>query len=122
MERVAFGDREHSVVDLILLLSAMCLALATWSFLSDASRVPLWKSYVSVVITGLLVLAALTRNPHWAAAIRLLTGGWLIAAPYLLSFADIAPALWAYLSTGLLVTTLAIPGIAALFACRVRTA
>jgi hypothetical protein len=122
MERVAFGDREHSVVDLILLLSAMCLALATWSFLSDASRVPLWKSYVSVVITGLLALAALTRNPHWAAAIRLLTGGWLIAAPYLLSFADIAPALWAYLSTGLLVTTLAFPGIAALFACRVRTA
>ena len=35
---------------------------------------------VSVVITVLLALAALTRNPDWAVAIRFLTGGWLIAA------------------------------------------
>jgi hypothetical protein len=27
-----------------------------------------------------LALAALTRNPDWAVAIRFLTGGWLIAA------------------------------------------
>jgi hypothetical protein len=55
------------------------LALATWAYLADTSSVPPWKAS-SVVITVLLALAALTRNPDWAVAIRFLTGGWLIAA------------------------------------------
>jgi hypothetical protein len=100
-------------VDLIVILAAVCLALATWSYFSDAAGVPIWKSYFGVVTAMLLALAALTGNPRWAAALRLLTGGWLVAAPYLLNFTDVSAALWTYLVAGILVTTLAIPGIAA---------
>jgi hypothetical protein len=117
-----FGDREHNLVDLVVILAAVCLAVATWSYLSDAAGVPIWKSYLSVVITGLLALAAMTRNARWAAAIRLLTGAWLIGAPYLLGFADIATAFWTYLAAGVLVTTLAIPSRASLGTGRVRMA
>ena len=75
-------DREHGAVDLLVLLATVGLALATWAHLADTSSVPPWKAFVSVVITVLLALAALTRNLDWAMAIRLLTGGWLIAAPF----------------------------------------
>jgi hypothetical protein len=70
-------------------------------------HVPPWKAFVSVVITVLLALAALTRNPDWAMAIRFLTGGWLIAVPFVLKFDDVAPALWSYLVIGTLVAAAA---------------
>jgi hypothetical protein len=113
------GDREHGVPDLLVLLATVCLALATWASLAETSSVPAWKSFISVIITLLLALAALTRNPDWAASIRFLTGGWLIAAPFILKFDDIAPALWTYLAIGTLVAALATPGIAARLAGRV---
>jgi hypothetical protein len=63
----------------------------------------------------LLALAALTRQPHWAIAMRFLSGGWMIAAPFLLKFSDIAPALRAYLAIGVLLATMAsISGASAL--------
>jgi hypothetical protein len=110
------GERHHGVADAVVVLAVVCLALVTWSYLGDAASVPQWKSYAGVALAMLLTLAALTRQPRWAMSMRFLLGGWMIAAPYLLKFADIAPALWAYLAIGALVTTLAsIP-------CRVRIA
>jgi hypothetical protein len=106
----------------LVLLAAVVLALATWLYLSDAAGVPVWRSYISVVVTELLALATLTRNANWAAALRGLTGGWLMAAPYLLKFEDIAAAQWTYLAIGTLVAALAVPGITTLRAGRVRIA
>jgi hypothetical protein len=115
-------DREHSVVDLLVLLATVCLALATWGCLADTSGVPPWKAFISVVITVLLALAALTRNPDWAMAIRFLTGGWLIAVPFVLKFDDVAPSLWSYLVIGTLVAAAASPGMAGRLGRRVATA
>jgi hypothetical protein len=98
------------------------LALATWAYLADTSSVPPWKAFVSVVITVLLALAALTRNPDLAVAIRFLTGGWLIAAPFALKFDDVAPALWSYLVIGTLVAAAASPGITGRLGRQVATA
>jgi len=117
-----FGERDHSAVDMMVLLAVVLLALGTWSSLADASGVPLWKPYVSVVTTVLFALAALTRHPNWAASIRLLTGGWIVAAPYPLKLEDIAPALWAHLAIGSLVTMASLPGVVALRDQRARTA
>jgi hypothetical protein len=75
-------------------------------YLGEAASVSLWKSYASVALAVLLALAALTRQPHWAIAMRFLSGCWMIAAPYLLNFSDIAPALWAYLAIGVLLATM----------------
>lgn len=107
------GERNHGVADVVMLLAVVCLALATWSYLGDAATLPLWRSYASVALAGLLALAALTRQPHWATSMRFLTGAWTIAAPYLLEFAHIAPAFRAYMAIGaLLLTTASISGTA----------
>jgi hypothetical protein len=108
----AFGERTHGAMDLVVLLSLVLLALGTWSLLADAG-VPVWKLYASVTTTVLLALGALTRHPGWSASIRALTGGWIIAAPYLLNFAYIAPALWAYMGIGVVVTVASIPTLPA---------
>jgi hypothetical protein len=105
-----FGEREHSVADMVVLLGVVCLALVTWSCLADFPVMPLWKSYVSVGLAALFALAALTRHPHWAASIRRLAGGWMIAAPYVLKFSNITPALWAYLAVGTSGVALSVPG------------
>jgi hypothetical protein len=103
-----FGERHHSVADVVMVLAVVCLALVTWSYLGDTASVPLWKPYASIALAILLTLAALTRQPHWAISMRFLSGGWMIAAPYLLKFAEIAPALcWAYLAIGVLIATMA---------------
>lgn len=109
-----FGERDHSVADVITLSAVVCLDLVTWSYLGGAASVPLWKSYVSVMLAVLLALASLTRQPHRASTMRFLTGGRMMAAPYLLDFTDIPAAPRAYLAIGALLTMAAsTPGASA---------
>lgn len=84
--------------------------------------VPPWKLDTSVAIALFLGLAALTRHPCWSASIRLPTGGRMIAAPHLLAFTGAAPARWAYLGIGTIVTAMAIPGIITSRASRIQMA
>jgi hypothetical protein len=106
-----FGDRNHGVADVVTLLAVVCLALATWSCLANGASVPLWKAFASIALAGLLGHAALTRQPHWPTLMRFLTAAWMIAAPYLLGFADIPSALRANMAIGaMLMATASIPG------------
>lgn len=111
-------ETKYRLTDLVLLLAAVCLALSTWAWLSGSAGVPLWKPYLSVFATFFLALAALTRHPLWSASIRLLASGWIIAAPWLLGFADIASAQRTYLAIGALIAAMSIPGAAGIFTRR----
>jgi hypothetical protein len=51
----------------------------------------------------LFALAALTRDARWAMIFRLLTGGWILAAPYLLGLWQAEPAIRASQALGALV-------------------
>jgi hypothetical protein len=108
-----FGERNHSVADVVMLLAVVCLAIVTWSHLGDAASVPLWKAYASVALAGLLALAALTRQPHWATSMRFLTAAWVIAAPYLLGFVHITSVLPAYMAIGAVLMMASILGASA---------
>jgi hypothetical protein len=110
------GEREPGIVDLLLILAAVCLALVTWSSLSDVSGVPPWRAWVGVGITVLLALGATTRNPRWAASIRFIIGGWLIIAPFLLKLENIATAFWSYVMLGVLLAMMATPSLTGLYA------
>jgi len=101
------GDRNHRVADVVMLLAVVCLAIATWSCLGAGASVPPWKAFAGVALAGLLALASLTRHPHWAICMRVLTAAWLIAAPYLLNFADIPSAFRAYMAIGALLMAMA---------------
>jgi hypothetical protein len=113
-------DVGQRAVELLVLSATVYLAVATWVYLADTSSVAPWQACISVVIAVLLALAALTRNPNRAMTIRFLTGGWLIAAPFVMGFNDVAPALWSYLAIGTLVAAAATPAIVGRLGSRVR--
>jgi hypothetical protein len=115
-----FGERTHGITDLTLLTAVVALALGTWAFLADANGTAAWKPATGVAVTVLLALATLTRQPRWAAVIRMLTGAWIIAAPHVLGFAQVAPAVRLSLTIGTVVATLAMPGFVALTGWRTR--
>jgi len=96
--------RVHRIPDFLLLLSVVCLALATWAGLSRAAAVPLWRPYFVVSVTIFFALAALTRHPYWAVSMRAAMGAWIIAAPWMLGFTG--PPLWTWLAVGGLVAPL----------------
>ena len=43
-------EREHGVVDMLLLLATVCLAVVTWSYVSEATSAPLWKFYLGLAV------------------------------------------------------------------------
>lgn len=116
-----FGERRHGTADMTVLLAVVLLALGTWSVLADAG-VAVWKLSVTVGGAVLLGLAGLTRHPSWAAAIRCLTGTWIVVAPYLLGFADVGAAVRVCWGIGTLVVMTTVPVVVTLLARRVRLA
>jgi hypothetical protein len=70
-------ERDHGVADGVMLLTSLCVAVATWSYLVDSSPAPTWKLYSGVGLTFFLALAGLTRRAGWADAMRLLMGALL---------------------------------------------
>jgi len=91
---------ELGAADTFVLLGVVYLALTTWCYLAPTLNIPVWKPYLSVSATIILALAALNRHPYRAELIRLLAGVWIMAAPIVVGFAHVAPALRGYLAVG----------------------
>jgi hypothetical protein len=104
-------ERDHGVADGVMLLTSLCVAVATWSYLVDSSTAPTWKLYSGVGLTFFLALAGLTRRAGWADAMRFLMGIWTIMLPFLLGVTMNAAALWICLTMGVLLTGLSVPGL-----------
>jgi hypothetical protein len=70
----------------------------------------MWKFYCGVGVTFVLALASLTRRARWADTFKFLMGIWTIIVPFALGLTEAEAALWIYLTTGILLTALPIPG------------
>jgi hypothetical protein len=105
------GERDHGLTDGVMLLASLCIAVMTWSSLARISAVPMWRLYCGVGPIFVFALAGLTRHARWANAIRLILGVWTIIAPFLLGPMDFAPTFWIYLTTGVVLTAVSIPGV-----------
>jgi hypothetical protein len=101
-------ERDHGVVDGLMLLTSLCLTVAIWGYLANTFTVSIWKFYGGVGPTFLFALAGLTRRASWADAIRFLMGIWTITTPFLLGLTMSAAALWICLTLGVLLTTLSV--------------
>jgi hypothetical protein len=114
-------EKEGWLADTLVILAVVYLASGTWVHASAAGGVVLWKSYVSVLVTVFLALAALTRHPYWSSMFRLVLGLWIAAAPFALGIADIGSVLRTYLTTGALIAALSASGIRGTWRRRRRT-
>jgi len=108
--RVDCAKRDHAT-DLVLLVCVVVLAIATWAAISGADRVVAWEHCLAVSVTMFLALAAVTPHQACAIAMRLAISGWLMAAPWLLDFAQMTAARWAYWIAGSIIAALSAPGL-----------
>jgi SPW repeat len=103
--------RRHRAVDMILLMCVVGLAVVTSAAIPHAAQDVAWKYCFGVAVSMFLALAAVTPRDSWAISLRLATSGWLIAAPWLLAFADVSLARWAHLIAGSLIAVLTAPAL-----------
>ena len=103
--------RDHGVADGVMLLTSLCVAVASWSYLANISAGPVWRIYGAVGLTFFFALAGLTRRSGWAHAIRFLMGIWTITMPFLLGLIMSSSALWTLAAMGIVLTALSVPRV-----------
>ena len=106
---------EYRIANIAMVLLVICLALMTWAQLADVDGAPGWAPVASVASTVFLGLSTLTQCPRRAALMRLLTGTWIIAAPHLFGFSQVAPTFWVYLVIGVFVVATSLSGVPAVY-------
>jgi hypothetical protein len=48
----SLSQKEHGVVDMLLLSATVCLAVVMWSYISEATGAPLWKFYLGLAVSA----------------------------------------------------------------------
>ncbi|MBB3609914.1 SPW repeat protein [Rhizobium sp. BK602] len=85
------------------LLLAACLFISPWIFGFTAEMMPSWNAWIVAALLSVLATAALSVFAEWEEWANLVLGLWLIASPWLLSFAANTSAMWTNIIIGGLV-------------------
>lgn len=93
--------------DWVLSLLGLWMFASPWLFAYTDQAMPAWNSYVSGAIVLILSLAALVNFAVWEEWINVVVGLWLIASPWLLTYAGMASMTWNQVIVGLAVVALA---------------
>jgi hypothetical protein len=101
--------RRHSGLDVVLLVCAVGLAVATWATIPNSDGVVAWKHCFFISVIMLLALATVTPDRARCISMRLAMSGWLVAAPWLLGLEQMPAARWACWIAGLLLAVLSVP-------------
>jgi hypothetical protein len=94
--------------DLANLVLAICLFISPWFVGFAAETMPSWNAWIVGVMLCGLAIAALSAFAEWEEWVNLVLGLWLIASPWLLSFATNVNAMWTSLVLGLLVVVVSL--------------
>src|SRR5574340_514039 len=79
--RNGFVERPVGLGNLVVLLAAIWLSLATWACFTGRPGMPAWKPWLSVALAVILALGSLTRNRAWGLRLRAAAGVWVLTAP-----------------------------------------
>ncbi len=94
------GKRTQDWVNLVL---AVCLFISPWVLGFVAETTPTWNAWIVGIALAVLAVAAISAFAEWEEWANLVLGLWLIASPWLLSFAANVNAMWTHVILGLLV-------------------
>ncbi len=89
--------------DWACLLLAVCLFVSPWTLGFTVETIPSWNAWIVAVLLGLFASAAVFAFAEWEEWANLVLGLWLVASPWLLSFAANASAMWTDIVLGVLI-------------------
>lgn len=70
---------------------------------TDTGTLAAPHSYAIGIAVAIFAFAALYRFYRWEEGVNLALGLWLIAAPFVLNFSNVGPALWNHVIVGILI-------------------
>jgi len=85
------------------------VVLGVWLFLAPffgigaGEPAAVWNSYIMGAIVALVSLAALSEPHKWEEWVNSAVGAWLILAPFVLNFSNLAGATWNQVIVGVLI-------------------
>jgi hypothetical protein len=97
---------EETALDFVNVIAGVGLALTPWLLGFAAASAAAWNAWLIGAAIALVAIGALWAFAEWEEWVNLILGLWAIFAPWVLGFADVAPAVYAHVIAGLLVAVL----------------
>src|ERR1700761_8063120 len=92
--------QQKRLQDGINLVLAACLFLSPWVLGFMGVQVAARTAWISAVVIGALAIAAIVAFTEWEEWLNLALGVWVILAPWILGFAGVTHAVWAFVVLG----------------------
>lgn len=94
--------------DWVTLVIGGWLFVAPWWLYGPTAATPVnWSSWLVGAALVVLAVAAILRFQEWEEWVSGVIGLWLVVSPWILGFADLAPAVWNAVICGLIVIAMA---------------
>ncbi|MGO9419870.1 SPW repeat protein [Roseiarcus sp.] len=93
----------RSAQDWINLICGALLFISPWVMGFSGVTAPAWAAWVGGIVIAVMAIAALVQFAEWEEWVALVVGVLMIVAPWVLGFAAMTYALWAFVALGLIV-------------------
>lgn len=105
------GRGGRSVQDWIMLVCGVLLFVSPWAMGFSADSGPARAAWAGGIAIAAMAITALVQFAEWEDWVALVAGVLMIAAPWMIGFAGMAYAVWAFVVLGLIVALASISEI-----------
>ena len=102
---------EKNIQDWINLVCGVLLFISPWALGFSGDMVPARTAWVGGIVIFVMAILALVQFAEWEEWIALIAGVAMIVAPWVLGFAALHTAVWAFVVLGVIVALAAISEI-----------
>jgi len=100
-----------SVQDWVNLICGVLLFISPWALGFAGDMMAAWTAWIGGVVIAVMAIAALVQFAEWEDWVALIAGALMIISPWVLGFAAIHAALWAFVVLGAIVVVASISEI-----------
>ncbi len=100
-----------SVQDWINLICGVLLFISPWALGFAGDMMAAWTAWIGGVVIAVMAIAALVQFAEWEDWVALIAGVLMIISPWVLGFAAIHVAVWAFVVLGAIVAVASISEI-----------
>jgi len=96
-------ESSREIIAAIQTILGAVLFVAPWLLGFAAEGNAAWTAWITGAVIAVFGLASFADDITWPAWGNLIVGAWAVAAPWLVQFAGIDPAMWSHVAVGLIV-------------------
>ena len=105
------NETELKAINIVNAVLALVLFVSPWLFGFQGNGAAAWNAWITALLIGASAVAGALKPYGFEEWANLALGLWAVVAPWVLSFAAIATAMWSHVGVGLAVAILAAAGV-----------